>query len=238
MAAEQAPTDEPAPVPAEAPTDEAKAEEATAEAPAAEEAKAEEPKAEEAKKGPRPLPPGWFRAAPQMMSLVGCSEPEMANVLQGLGYRVHPPSEENGPLFAFSIKPRFVREREEQRERERQQQRQQREQRRRERPERPNERQFFADSPRPERGKDERRRDGPRQDGPRQEGAPNKGPPNKGPRPEGDRPRDDRRGPRPPRRDSGGPALRLYATTEKKSDAPAADSPFAKLLELKLGGKK
>ena len=53
-----------------------------------------------------------------------------------------------------------------------------------------------------------------------------------------DRPRDDRRGPRPPRRDSGGPALRLYATTEKKSDAPAADSPFAKLLELKLGGKK
>ena len=173
-----------------------------------------------------------------MMSLVGCSEPEMANVLQGLGYRVHPPSEENGPLFAFSMKPRFVREREEQRERERLQQRQQRDQRRRERPERPNERQFFADSPRPERGKDDRRRDGQRHEGPRQEGAPNKGPPNKGPRPEGDRPRDDRRGPRPPRRDSGGPALRLYATTEKKSDAPAADSPFAKLLELKLGGKK
>jgi ATP-dependent RNA helicase SUPV3L1/SUV3 len=231
--AEPAPTDEPPPVQAEVATEEAKVE-----APPGEEAKAEEPKAEEAKKGPRPLPPGWFRAAPQMMSLVGCSEPEMANVLQGLGYRVHPPSEENGPLHAFSIKPRFVREREEQRERERLQQRQQREQRRRERPERPNERQFFADSPRPEKGKDERRRDGPRQDGPRQEGAPNKGPPNKGPRPEGDRPRDDRRGPRPPRRDSGGPALRLYATTEKKSDAPAADSPFAKLLELKLGGKK
>jgi ATP-dependent RNA helicase SUPV3L1/SUV3 len=231
--AEPAPTDEPPSVQAEVATEEAKVE-----APAGEEAKAEEPKAEEAKKGPRPLPPGWFRAAPQMMSLVGCSEPEMANVLQGLGYRVHPPSEENGPLHAFSIKPRFVREREEQRERERLQQRQQREQRRRERPERPNERQFFADSPRPEKGKDERRRDGPRQDGPRQEGAPNKGPPNKGPRPEGDRPRDDRRGPRPPRRDSGGPALRLYATTEKKSDTPAADSPFAKLLELKLGGKK
>jgi ATP-dependent RNA helicase SUPV3L1/SUV3 len=50
-------------------------------------------------------------------------------------------------------------------------------------------------------------------------------------------PRDDRRGPRPPRRDTGGPALRLYATTEKKGDA-ASDSPFAKLLELKLGGKK
>ncbi|MEA2801504.1 MAG: ATP-dependent helicase [Rhodospirillaceae bacterium] len=238
VTAEPAPTDEPPPVQAEASPEEVKAE-----APAAEEAKTEEPKAEEAKKGPRPLPPGWFRAAPQMMSLVGCSEPEMANVLQGLGYRVHPPSEENGPLYAFSIKPRFVREREEQRERERQQQRQQRDQRRRERPERPNERQFFADTPRPEKGKDERRRDGPRQDGPRQDGprqdgAPNKGPPNKGPRTEGDRPRDDRRGPRPPRRDSGGPALRLYATTEKKSDAPAADSPFAKLLELKLGGKK
>ena len=59
-----------------------------------------------AKKEPRPLPPGWFRATPQMMSLVGCSEPEMADVLRALGYRVHPPSEENGPLYAFSIKPR------------------------------------------------------------------------------------------------------------------------------------
>jgi ATP-dependent RNA helicase SUPV3L1/SUV3 len=246
VAAEPAPTAKASPVQAEAPPEETKAEETkveetTAVEPAAEEAKAEEAKAEEPKKdGPRPLPPGWFRAAPQMMSLVGCSEPEMANVLQGLGYRVHPPSEENGPLYAFSIKPRFVREREEQRERERLQQRQQREQReqrRRERPERPNERQFFADSARPGTGKDERRRggapqEGPRQDGPRQDGAPNKG------APKGDRPRDDRRGPRPPRRDSGGPALRLYATTEKKSDAPAADSPFAKLLELKLGGKK
>ncbi|MGZ3339724.1 MAG: helicase-related protein [Reyranella sp.] len=246
-AAEPAPTPEASPVQAEAPPEETKAEETAAVEPTAEDAKAEEAKAEEPKKGgPRPLPAGWFRAAPQMMSLVGCSEPEMANVLQGLGYRVHPPSEENGPLYAFSIKPRFVREREEQRERERLQQRQQREQReqrRRERPERPNERQFFADSARPGTGKDERRRgsprqDGPPQEGPRQNGAPNKGAPNKGPRPEGDRPRDDRRGPRPPRRDSGGPALRLYATTEKKSDAPAADSPFAKLLELKLGGKK
>jgi ATP-dependent RNA helicase SUPV3L1/SUV3 len=31
--------------------------------------------------------------------------------------------------------------------------------------------------------------------------------------------------------------LRLYATTETKGDTPS-DSPFAKLLELKLGGKK
>jgi ATP-dependent RNA helicase SUPV3L1/SUV3 len=196
------------------------------------EAPKEEPR-EEPKATPRrelrPLPPGHFRATPQMMSLVGCSEPEMANVLRALGYRVHPPSEENGPLHSFSIKPRFVREREEQRERQRQQHRQHRDQRRRERPERPNERQFFADSPRPDRNKDER----PRKDGPRPERGQERS------RDKDERQRDDRpRGPRPPRRDGGGPALRLYATTEKKGDAPAADSPFAKLLELKLGGKK
>ncbi len=205
--------------PTEAEPAEAKAKETPAGAPA--------PAAREAKTpGRGPLPPGWFRATPQMMSLVGCSEPEMANVLRGLGYRVHPPSDEHGPLWAFSVKPRFVREREEQRERQRQQQRQHRDQRRRERPERPNERQFFADSARPERNKDERRRDGP----PNKERRDDRRPPGEGP------PREERRGPRPPRRDSGGPALRLYATTEKKGDA-AADSPFAKLLELKLGGK-
>jgi ATP-dependent RNA helicase SUPV3L1/SUV3 len=187
-----------------------------------------------APEGPRPLPPGWFRATPQMMSLVGCSEPEMADVLRGLGYRVHPPSDEHGPLHAFSVKPRFVREREEQRERQRQQDRERREQRRRERPNgregRPNERQFFADAP---------RRDRPPGSGPRPDRK--DGPP-PGDRAKGDRPRDDRppreerRGPRPPRRDADGPALRLYATTEKKGDV--SDSPFAKLLELKLGGKK
>ena len=197
-----------------------------------------------AKKEPRPLPPGWFRATPQMMSLVGCSEPEMANVLRGLGYRVHPPSDENGPLYAFSIKPRFVREREEQRERQRLQereQRQQREQRRRDRPERPNERQFFADTPRPPRGKDDGPRSGPRPGGGQPSNATRPAGPAQdrkdGRPPNENRGRDDRRGPRPPRRDSGGPALRLYATTETKGDA-AADSPFAKLLELKLGGKK
>ncbi len=198
--------------------------------------------------GPRPLPPGHFRATPQMMSLVGCSEPEMANVMQALGYRVHPPSEESGPLHTFSIKPRFVREREEQRERQRLQQRQQRDQQRRERPERaPNERQFFADAPRPERGRDGPRGDGPRNSGPRANAPPNNAPRadgarNDGPRKDGprqDRGQNDRpRGARPPRRDSGGPALRLYATTETKGDTPATDSPFAKLLELKLGGKK
>jgi len=216
----------PEPVTGEAPVaGEAAPEEARSEEPPVEVARTEAPKPA----GPRPLPPGWFRATPQMMSLVGCSEPEMADVLRGLGYRVHPPTDETGPLHAFSVKPRFVREREEQRERQRQEERERREQRRRERPERPNERQFFVDAP---------RRDGPRRDGPPRDGA------NRGPRPDGPRtdrkdgpPRDDRRGPRPPRRDTGGPALRLYATTEKKGDT-ASDSPFAKLLELKLGGKK
>ena len=201
----------------------------------------EAPKEEKKSEGPRPLQPGHFRATPQMMSLVGCSEPEMANVMQALGYRVHPPTEATGPLHSFSMKPRFVREREEQRERQRLQQRQQREQQRRERPERPpNERQFFSDAPRPDRGKDGPRTSGPRSDAPRHDGPRKDGPRNDGPRKDG--PRQDRGGPprgaRPPRRDSGGPALRLYATTETKSDAPAADSPFAKLLELKLGGKK
>lgn len=195
--------------------------------PAAEEAKTEEPAKEEPKKAePKPLPPGWFRATPQMMSLVGCSEPEMADVLRGLGYRVHPPTEESGPLFAFSVKPRFVREREEQRERQRAQERERRQQREQRQRERPDERQFFADAP---------KRDGQRS-GPRTEqrsgGKPGGG------KPRGDGPpRGDRRDSRPPRRDQGGPALRLYATTEKKGDAEA-NSPFAKLLELKLGGKK
>ncbi len=229
-AVEEIKAEEPAPVTADsAPAEETKAEEATAtETPAAEVVPEQSKKTE-----PRPLPPGWFRATPQMMSLVGCSEPEMANVLRALGYRVHPPSDEHGPLFAFSVKPRFVREREEQRERQRLQERERREQRRRERPAgregRPNERQFFADSPKRE-GEAPR---GPKRDfGPRSDGKPRHDVP-KGDGP----PREDRRGPRPPRRDSGGPALRLYATTEKKGDA-AADSPFAKLLELKLGGKK
>ena len=273
VAGEAAATEEPK-VEATPPAEEEKAEEVTAEvAPAPdltageapvdetriEDAKAEETKPEPPKAtGPRPLPPGHFRAAPQMMSLVGCSEPEMANVLRALGYRVHPPSEETGPLFSFSVKPRFVREREEQRERQRLQERERREQRRRERPERPpNERQFFADTAgRPGRndGPQANRPSGDRPQGARPQGARPQGAHPQGDRPQGDRPqgqpprkdgprqgqgpRDDRRGPRPPRRDSGGPALRLYATTETKSDAPASDSPFAKLLELKLGGKK
>jgi ATP-dependent RNA helicase SUPV3L1/SUV3 len=239
--AEQARIEEPTAAAEESKTEESTAEQPTVDEPKAEEATAEpkaettpeqqEPAQQDAKPAaPRPLPPGWFRATPQMMSLVGCSEPEMADVLRGLGYRVHPPTDETGPLHAFSVKPRFVREREEQRERQRLQERERREQRRRERPERPNERQFFADAP---------RRDGGRRDGPNPAGANRDGPRRDGPKP--DRkdgpPRDDRRGSRPPRRDAGGPALRLYATTEKKGEA-TSDSPFAKLLELKLGGKK
>jgi ATP-dependent RNA helicase SUPV3L1/SUV3 len=225
--AEAAPEPEPTPEPV---AEEMKAEEpAPADASTEEEAaKPEEPR----KAASRALPPGWFRATPQMMSLVGCSEPEMADVLRGLGYRVHPPSDEAGPLFAFSVKPRFVREREEQRERQRLQEKERRDQRRRERPEKPNERQFFADAPR----RDGQAPGGPNQGGPKRDGQ-KFGPRSEG-KPRGDGPpRGDRRDSRPPRRDSGGPALRLYATTEKKGDA-AADSPFAKLLELKLGGKK
>jgi ATP-dependent RNA helicase SUPV3L1/SUV3 len=236
IVAEAAPApEEPKPEEAVALAEGAPIAEATpADTPPSEGPKPEEIKPEEAKKeGPRPLLPGHFRATPQMMSLVGCSEPEMANVLRALGYRVHPPTEESGPLHRFSIKPRFVREREEQRERQRlqqQQQREERDKRRRERPEKPNERQFFADAAPRSGHRPTGAKDGPRTGAPRNEGPRKDEPRNNGPR-------DDRRGPRPPRRDSGGPALRLYATTEKKGDN-TADSPFAKLLELKLGGKK
>ena len=76
---------------AEAQAIEATADEAAADAAAPpvagpEEGTADSRPAEQARPaGPRPLPPGWFRATPQMMSLVGCSEPEMANVLAALG---------------------------------------------------------------------------------------------------------------------------------------------------------
>jgi ATP-dependent RNA helicase SUPV3L1/SUV3 len=54
---------------------------------------------------PPPLPPGHFRATPEMMSYVGCSEAEMADILRDLGYRVHPPTEPEGP-HSFSLAPR------------------------------------------------------------------------------------------------------------------------------------
>ena len=77
------------------PAEPAASEEGAAEPPAEAEAASGEARTEEPTEatkadaptpgGPRPLPPGWFRATPQMMSLVGCSEPEMADVLRGLG---------------------------------------------------------------------------------------------------------------------------------------------------------
>ncbi|MCW5743470.1 MAG: hypothetical protein KIT67_25220 [Alphaproteobacteria bacterium] len=61
------------------------------------------------------LQPGHFRATAEMLSLVGCTEKEMTEILRDLGYRVHQPSEQTGPQPSFSMKPRFVREREERR---------------------------------------------------------------------------------------------------------------------------
>ncbi|MEO8558007.1 MAG: helicase-related protein [Rhodospirillales bacterium] len=55
------------------------------------------------------LPSGHFRATPEMMSYVGCSEAEMADILRDLGYRVHPPAEPEGP-HSFSLVPRRTRD--------------------------------------------------------------------------------------------------------------------------------
>src|SRR6185369_16906006 len=55
------------------------------------------------------LPSGHFRATPEMMSYVGCSEAEMADILRDLGYRVHPPAEPEGP-HSFSLVPRRQRD--------------------------------------------------------------------------------------------------------------------------------
>ncbi len=58
---------------------------------------------------PPPLPPGHFRATPEMMSYVGCSEAEMADILRDLGYRVHAPAEPEG-AHSFSLVPRRLRD--------------------------------------------------------------------------------------------------------------------------------
>ena len=181
------------------------------------------------------LPPGHFRASAEMLSLVGCTEKEMTEILRDLGYRVHQPSEQTGPQPSFSMKPRFVREREERRGPDNREGRPP-PHRRRERGPRPQEGAPRGEGePRPERREQRppRRRDGdaaqaPRADQPRRDGPRQDGPRQDGPR---------RDGPRRDRRDPGGPEFRLVATTEKKSDTPESDSPFAKLLELKLGKK-
>ncbi|MGE0420872.1 MAG: helicase-related protein [Reyranellaceae bacterium] len=200
------------------------------------------------------LPPGHFRASAEMLSLVGCTEKEMTEILRDLGYRVHQPSEQTGPQPSFSMKPRFVREREERRgpdnregrpPRRRDRERgprpedgaprgegEQRPPRREQRPPRPRDGEA-AQAPRA----DQPRREGPRQDGPRHEGARHEGARHDGPRRDGPRRDGPRREGGRDRRDPGGPEFRLVATTEKKSDTPESDSPFAKLLELKLGKK-
>ncbi|HJQ56113.1 MAG TPA: helicase-related protein, partial [Vineibacter sp.] len=65
------------------------------------------------------LPPGHFRAAPEMLSLIGCSEAEMAVILRALGYRVHQPPEGTEGPTTFSMRSRFQRERDERREHDR-----------------------------------------------------------------------------------------------------------------------
>jgi ATP-dependent RNA helicase SUPV3L1/SUV3 len=55
------------------------------------------------------LPPGHFRVTPEMMSYVGCSEPEMAAILRDLGYRVHNAPNGEGPS-SFSMRPRHQRQ--------------------------------------------------------------------------------------------------------------------------------
>ncbi len=55
------------------------------------------------------LPPGHFRVTPEMMSYVGCSEPEMAAILRDLGYRVHGGANGEGPS-SFSMRPRHQRQ--------------------------------------------------------------------------------------------------------------------------------
>ncbi len=191
------------------------------------------------------LPPGHFRATPEMLSLIGCGEAEMTVILRALGYRVHqPPEGVEGPT-TFSMRPRFQRERDEQADR-RGPRPEWKRRRPEDRPPRRDRRQADGPQPAAEAGSapagDERafRRSGPREE--RRERLDAMG---KIGTPRGERERPDsgeRRGGGPPRerRDRDrerGPEVRLVATTEKKGDRPASDSPFAKLLELKLGKK-
>jgi hypothetical protein len=217
------------------------------------------------------LPPGHFRATPEMLSLIGCGEAEMTIILRALDYRVHqPPDNAEGPT-TFSMRPRFQRERDDRRDQERRGPRPDWKRRRRTDDQGPTE---GRDGRPPRRG---RRHDAP----PAADGAPvpadaGASPANEDRRPprrdQHQGPREDRRdrppgggkfsGPRTdgerrsggggeqrggerrggggfgPRRDrdrEAGPEVRLVASTEKKGDRTASDSPFAKLLELKLG---
>jgi ATP-dependent RNA helicase SUPV3L1/SUV3 len=207
------------------------------------------------------LPPGHFRITPEMLSLIGCAEPEMTIILRALGYRVHqPPEDAEGPT-TFSMRPRFQRERDEhhaqrgdpRRWRRHDDQappesRDRRRPRRERRPDAPAAPDGGSPPPAEVQGaapRGDERRPWRRDGGPREE---------RRDRPEGGgkfagqqgerRGNGERRGggfgPPRERRDrdrEAGPEVRLVATTEKKGDRPASDSPFAKLLELKLGKK-
>ena len=203
------------------------------------------------------LPPGHFRITPEMLSLIGCGEAEMTIILRALDYRVHqPPDGAEGPT-TFSMRPRFQRERDDHRGHDRrgpppewkrrryndQAPHEGREDRRPRRDRRQDgpppadgapAQQPTAGAPAPA-GDDRRppRRDrGPRDDRrDRPEGGAKFGGPQGERRGDGER----RFGPRRDRDREAGPEVRLVATTEKKGDRPASDSPFAKLLELKLG---
>jgi ATP-dependent RNA helicase SUPV3L1/SUV3 len=193
---------------------------------------------------PPSLPPGHFRATPEMMSYVGCSETEMAAILRDLGYRVHMPAGPEGPP-SFSLVPR----------RQRDNRQQQRRPERNNRPhhqrhgaaprtgdaaERPTEQaahqaQATPHEPRPPRA--ERPQDTQRQGKPRPQ--PDRGKEQRQARdndqPRGERNnrnegrRDERRGDRrDKRRDD------TTRTERTVSTGPAVESPFAKLKELGL----
>jgi ATP-dependent RNA helicase SUPV3L1/SUV3 len=208
------------------------------------------------------LPPGHFRVTPEMLSLIGCGEAEMTVILRALGYRVHqPPEDAEGPT-TFSMRPRFQRDRDEPRDHDRRGPRPEWKRRRRHddqmppegRDGRPPRRERRYEAPLATAGlpsqsaetgapAGEDRRPPRRERGPREErrerpegGGKFGGPP-------GERQGNGERrfGPPRERRDrdrESGPEVRLVATTEKKGERPASDSPFAKLLELKLGNKK
>jgi ATP-dependent RNA helicase SUPV3L1/SUV3 len=204
---------------------------------------------------PPALPPGHFRATPEMMSYVGCSEAEMADILRDLGYRVHPPTEPDGP-HSFSLVPRRMRDHRPPR----------RDEHRTNRPhgERNRNRNQQAPVQQPAEGvavspaddaahaaaqPQEQRQERPREDRPQQERH------NRPPRSDKPRGKDDRNQPRQARSDHGsgpkrneqgrgGDRPRDNRRNDRRDDAgrpertistgPAVESPFAKLKDLGL----
>ena len=231
-------------------------------APPTEAAAAEAQEVQEAEPAPAPpalpaLPPGHFRIVPEMMSYVGCSEPEMGAILRDLGYRVHGAPGGEGPS-SFSMRPRHqrnVRGGEQGRGEPRPDNRGAPRDGEQRRPRRPwKDRPPRADQPAattaagapdgeqaaaaaPERGNASRQNRPPqRQENRRDKRADGGGPPRDDKRsgPRRDDRRDDRRGGKPERgrdrdRNRGGGDDSVVAST-----GPAAESPFAKLKDLGL----